>query len=438
VDRALILPLLFALAPALAAPPPLPDEARNRSLGVASCASSLCHGSVQPWREARALQNEYVTWSRNDRHAHAYETLLSERSTAIARKLGLAEPPQQAGVCLACHAHNVPPARRTSGFVLGDGVGCEACHGPAERWIKPHVEPGASHAKLMPLGLYPVWEPLARARLCLGCHFGNAQKLVTHRMMAAGHPRLSFEIDTFMHIQPTHYGAPRATGGEAIAQGMRVWSLGQALAALELLELFGHPTRGRDGMFPELVLFDCNACHHRMSESRNAGARLGVGPGVVRLNDANLLMLPHIVRRLDGTAADELARETARLHAAIAGAGEPLAQAVRLRGAIEKLLPRLEEHRFSEADVRAILFAVIDQGLAGQYSDYSGAEQAAMGIEALVDFMTRRGLLKVATVQRPMRELLAAAANDEAYAPERLARALRELRRAIEGEGRID
>jgi hypothetical protein len=101
-------------------------------------------------------------------------------------------------------------------------------------------------------------------------------------------------------------------------------------------------------------------------------------------------------------------------------------------------LPRIEEHRFSEADVRAILFAVIDQGLAGQYSDYSGAEQAAMGLEALVDFMTRRGLLKVATVQRPMRELLAAAANDEAYAPERLARALRELRRAIEGEGGIE
>lgn len=438
MDRALILPLLLALAPALAAPPPLPDEARNRSLGVASCASSMCHGAVQPWRDAHVLQNEYVTWSRNDRHAHAYETLLNERSAAIARKLGLAQPAHEAGVCLACHAHNVPAARRTSGFVLADGIGCEACHGPAERWIKPHVAPEASRAKLMPLGLYPVWEPLSRARLCLSCHFGNPQKLVTHRMMAAGHPRLSFEIDTFMHIQPAHYGAPRGAGGDAIAEGMRAWSLGQALAAIELLELFGHPTRGRDGMFPELVLFDCNACHHRMSESRNAGARLGVGPGVVRLNDANLLMLPHIVRRLDGAAADELARETVRLHAAIAGAGDPLAQAARLRAAIEKLLPPIEQHKFTAADLRAILFAVIDQGLAGQYSDYSGAEQAAMGIEALVDFMTRRGLLRASAVQRPMRELLAAAANDEAYAPERMARALRELRRVIEGEAGIE
>ena len=438
MDRALIALALMATASALAAPPTLPDESRHRSLGVASCASSLCHGSVQPWREGRVLQNEYVTWSRSDRHARAYETLLTERSAAIARKLGLAQPAHEAGVCLACHAHNVPSARRASGVVLADAVGCEACHGPAERWIKPHVEPHASRAKLLPLGLYPVWDPMARARLCLGCHFGDAQKLVTHRMMAAGHPRLSFEIDTFMHIQPAHYGAPRGAGADAIAQGMRAWSLGQALAAMELLELFGHPARGRDGMFPELVLFDCNACHHRMSESRDAGARLGVGPGVVRLNDANLLMLPHIVRRLEGTAADDLAREIGRLHAAIAGAGDPLAQAARLRGAIEKLLPRIDEHRFTAADLRAILFAVIDQGLAGQYSDYSGAEQAAMGIEALVDFMTRRGLLRVSAVQRPMRELLAAAANDEAYAPERLARALRELRRAVEGEGSIE
>ena len=439
MDRALILAALLALAaPALAAPPPLPDEARNRSLGVASCASSLCHGSVQPWREARVLQNEYVTWSRSDRHARAYETLLSERSAAIARKLGLSQPANEASVCLACHAHDVPPARRTSGFVLADGVGCEACHGPAERWIKPHVEPPASRAKLLPLGLYPMWQPMARTRLCLGCHFGNAQKLVTHRMMAAGHPRLSFEIDTFLHIQPPHYGAARGSDGDAIAQGVRAWSLGQALAAIQLLELLGNPARGRDGMFPELVLFDCNACHHRMSESRNAGARLGVGPGVVRLNDANLLLLPHIVRRLDGTAADELARETSRLHAAIAGAGDPLAQAARLRGAIEKLLPPMEQHKFTATDLRAILFAVIDQGLAGQYSDYSGAEQAAMGIEALVDFMTRRGLLRASAVQRPMRELLAAAANDEAYAPERLTRALRELRRAVEGEGGIE
>ena len=228
--------------------PTLPQQAPARSLGVATCASSLCHGSVQPWQESRVLQNEYLTWSRSDRHARAYETLLGERSAAIARKLGLAEPPQQAGVCLACHAHNVPPARRASGFVLADGVGCEACHGPAERWMKPHVEPGASRGKLAPLGLYPVWEPVRRTRLCLGCHFGNAQKLVTHRMMAAGHPRLSFEIDTFMQIQPPHYATPRGGGGDAIAQGVRAWSLGQALAATELLELLAHPTRGRVGV----------------------------------------------------------------------------------------------------------------------------------------------------------------------------------------------
>ncbi len=31
-------------------------------LGVASCAGSTCHGSVEPWIKSNVIQNEYVTW----------------------------------------------------------------------------------------------------------------------------------------------------------------------------------------------------------------------------------------------------------------------------------------------------------------------------------------------------------------------------------------
>ena len=44
-----------------------------------------------------------------------------------------------------------------------------------------------------------------RAGLCLSCHFGNQEKFVTHRMMGAGHPRMSFELDTFTQLQPAHF-----------------------------------------------------------------------------------------------------------------------------------------------------------------------------------------------------------------------------------------
>ena len=88
----------------------LPQSAPDKHLGVASCASGVCHGSVQGLEVAHVLQNEYVTWTQQDKHATAYQTLLSERSRQIARNLGLANP-HEAGICLDCHADNVPQAR---------------------------------------------------------------------------------------------------------------------------------------------------------------------------------------------------------------------------------------------------------------------------------------------------------------------------------------
>src|SRR4051812_45577713 len=146
----------------------LPYAAPGQSLGVVNCASSLCHGSVSPWKDSSILQNEYVTWSRVDKHAtRAYHVLLEERSQRIARNLGLKEPAHQAKLCLDCHAYNPPPAQRGERFKVADGVSCEACHGPAETWIRSHVAPGATHAQNVKDGLYPANEPIAQAKLCL-------------------------------------------------------------------------------------------------------------------------------------------------------------------------------------------------------------------------------------------------------------------------------
>ena len=131
--------------------------------------------------------------------------LLGAPAQAIARKLGMTEAPQSAGQCLDCHAHNVPAARRGPKFVLADGVACETCHGPAQRWITSHVEPNATHAQNLANGMYATADDVQRARLCLSCHFGIADKFVDHRLIAAGHPRLSFELDTFSQIEPAHF-----------------------------------------------------------------------------------------------------------------------------------------------------------------------------------------------------------------------------------------
>jgi hypothetical protein len=225
--RNLLLPAAVMLAASLpaSAGPTLPHYSKDQTLGVASCASSLCHGAVQTWKDSPVLQNEYITWSRMDRHARAYSVLLNDTSQEIARKLALPAPAHKSAVCLDCHAHNVAPARRGERFVLSDGVTCEACHAPAGRWIKRHVEPNATHTENVRNGLYPLADDVARAQLCLSCHFGTPQKFVTHKMMAAGHPRMSFELDTFLQIQPPHYRAGRQPGDKRLSEGVRSWAV---------------------------------------------------------------------------------------------------------------------------------------------------------------------------------------------------------------------
>src|ERR1700674_612226 len=111
-----------------AAHPPLPYQIKDKSMGVVNCANSLCHGSVQPWKDANVLQNEYVTWSRVDKHSRAYKVLFNEQSARMPRNLGMgnaAEPK----VCLDCHAHNVAKVQRGDRLKFDDGFPCEACHG---------------------------------------------------------------------------------------------------------------------------------------------------------------------------------------------------------------------------------------------------------------------------------------------------------------------
>lgn len=433
---AVALVIAAGLAPAPGAgTQPLPYQSRATSLGVVSCASDLCHGAVSPWKGSNVLQNEYVTWSRVDKHAtRAYQALLTERSRRIAANLGLKEPAERAKVCLDCHGDVPPPAQRGERFKVTDGVQCEACHGPAGDWIARHAAPGATHADNVAHGLYPLDEPVAQAKLCLSCHFGNRDKFVTHRMMGAGHPRMSFELDTFSVTEPAHFVVDadwKARKGEW--DGVRVWAVGQALAAAELLDVLLDPRRSRDGLFPELVVFDCHACHHPMTELRWT-PRTGVSPGHIRLNDSSLLMVAAIARRaLPEDESTALAKQLAGLRVAVAGdGGDPLQAAQALRTGLDRVVRRLAARSFTDADVRAILAGLVDDGLDGRYRDYAGAEQATMAMAGVMDYLAKhRALADLRGANAALDRVYDAVKDDQRYQPERYRAALADLRKAL-------
>jgi hypothetical protein len=411
--------------------PKLPYEAGGTHLGVVNCASSLCHGSISEWKGSNVLQNEYVTWSRVDKHAlRAAQVLTNERSRRIAANLGLKEPAHKAKICVDCHGHNPPAEQRGERFKASDGVSCEACHGPAEKWIASHMAPGATHEENVANGLYPTSDPVALARLCLSCHFGNKDKFVTHRIMGAGHPRISFELDTFTQTQPPHFVIDEDwQKRKGRWDGVRVWAIGQALAAQESLDVVLDPKRGRDGLFPELVVFDCHACHHPMSETRWK-PRVGTRPGTIRFNDSNLLMVRQIVRRTDPADSPAFNAQVLLLHKAVAGeGGDALEAAARLRRGLDAVIARLRGREFDDRDLRAILAGLVEDGIAGSYADYAGAEQATMAIASVMNFLARRGSLgDVRAANAALDRVFETVSNDEKYRAERFQTALAGLK----------
>jgi Cytochrome c554 and c-prime len=414
--------------------PPTPNLSHDKTMGSISCANSLCHGAITPWKSSNVLQNEYTTWSRLDKHTQTYRVLLNDQSKRIAQNLGLEKPAHESKICLDCHSHNPPPELRSERFDQSEGVGCEACHGPAGRWIKSHSIEGQTHAKNIANGLYPTDQPVAQAKLCLSCHFGDQTRFVTHRMMAAGHPRISFELTTFSSIEPSHVqidGDWRQRKGEF--NPIKTWAIGQLVASQQLLKTFADPKLGRDGIFPELVVFDCYACHHPMNQEKWT-PRLGVGTGRVRLNDSNLLMVRAIVRVLDPVNAPDLSRNIVRLHLAVSGNGDPSGKspqenALALSLGLEKYLEVIQKQKLDLPEQRLVMNAVIDEAMAGDLSDYAGAEQAYMAIADLSLALSQTGAVKSPnTVNQKLAELRKTLRHDEEYQPKVFAGQLVALR----------
>ncbi len=411
----------------------LPYQSPHKTLGAATCASSLCHGAIKTWKGSNVLQNEYVTWSRLDKHAKAYNILLNDRSKRIAKNLGLKEPAHQSKVCIDCHGHNIPAEREGGKSSINDNITCEACHGPAEKWIRTHVTPEATHAKNIEDGMYPTDDATARAKLCLACHFGNKDKLVTHRIMGAGHPRMSFELDTFTEMAPKHFVIDKDYNErKRVWEGVKVWAIGQALAVSDTLDILNDSKLGHDGIFPELVLFDCHACHRPMAEKRlQAKTPLGAAatPGLVRLNDSNMLMMRVIARAIDPALGERVTQQTIALHRAIAGDGDAKKAANDMRAISGEVVKRIESANVDAKLMNTVALGLVDDGINGVYRDYSAAEQAALAISSVGQFMSKQGQLKSVTAfNTQWKKLNATLQHDEKFKPQEFVARLRELR----------
>lgn len=360
--------------------------ADNVHLGVASCASSVCHGKLDRQSDRNVWLNEYRLWTGADKHSQAYRILETEESKRMANYLGLASATTSA-VCLDCHADNVPIDKRGPKFQIRDGVGCEACHGGAEEWIESHAADGATHAANLAAGMYPTETPEERAKVCLSCHMGSAQKFASHDIMGAGHPRLSFELEAFTTNQPAHYDVDddyRARKGEI--PGFKLWLSGQVEAATRFADLVQQRIDAGTDPYPELALYDCHACHHEMDDRRWAPAHgPGVGPGRLRLQDQHLLILQAVVGVIESAEMQaELAGLTAEF---VRGGQQDTALAKVAAGRLSQWLRERQRtwatREFSRDAIVAVRRALVSEAARGRMADFSAAEQVVLALESI-------------------------------------------------------
>ncbi|MGH8481953.1 MAG: hypothetical protein ACRES8_05790, partial [Nevskiaceae bacterium] len=307
-----------------------------------------------------------------------------------------------------------------------DGVGCEACHGGSERWLTSHVRSYASHKERLAAGLYPTWEPAARAELCLSCHQGSAARPMTHAIMGAGHPPLLFELDTFGALQPAHHD-PDAdyVKRKGRPDSARNWAMGQLVAARGLLA--GIASLPGDSPFPELAWFSCNACHHPMQPARwEADPADGLAPGRVRIADAALqqsaLWLEVVKPELAGrwrAAVRELHQASQR---SVAELGERAAAAQKLLEA--EALPLAAQHETSRAQLRALALKVIDGASGPRAVDFAIAEQAAMATAVFATALGAPGATPSKGISTAIDAVYAAVADRDKYDPAKMRQAL--------------
>ncbi len=293
--------------PSPKAEPPKEAEAALQYQGVASCAAAACHNGNGP-RGSKG--SEYTTWIAHDPHSRASSILKEARSKTIEKNYRRLKSVTEAhaeedALCLQCHVQpGFSSLNKHERFSLIDGVGCEACHGPAEKWLTRHYQDDwktLTASERQALGLTDTRNLRARAEACVGCHVGHGDADVNHDLIAAGHPRLRFEYSAYLARYPRHWRISderrRYPDFEA-----RAWEEGQLASAAAALELL-HVRATRPGApWPEFAELECAACHHDLQEpaTRPQPALTGRRPGTAPWGTWYYSLLPVLERGKEG------------------------------------------------------------------------------------------------------------------------------------------
>src|SRR5437016_9361095 len=439
--------LRFMISLQFSAPGALAGQEKEpvKYIGPGSCAATSCHGSVKPIAGSRILQNEYSTWILQDKHSRAYQALTGEVGERMARILKLDAKAEESSKCLACHGLYTAPEQRGRAFAISEGVSCENCHGPASAWLGPHTTRSWSNEKSLALGMTDTRNVIHRTEKCLECHLGTKNKFVDHEMIAAGHPDLYFELDSFSAVMPRHWKVPRESepgkpAEDAAWVGVREWSTGQAVQLRAGMERLTWRAKGersdKKDLWPEYSELSCFACHHSLGPAKDSWRQehgyFGRRPGDPRWNSSRYAVFRLLAKQMDSANAQELDRqllavsdEMSKLNpdrnavTSAASAAAPLSQ---------RIAERLATMQYDQAVALRMLQRISDDAENIALADERAAEQAAMALDSLYIAYSKDAKPGNATeVRAAINQLFQQLENPSAYNADEFAFSLRRI-----------
>jgi hypothetical protein len=421
----------------------------QKYLGPGSCAATSCHGSVKPVADSRILQTEYTTWILKDKHSRAYQSLTGEVGERLARILKLGAKAENAPKCLACHALYTSPEQRGRAFEISEGVSCENCHGPAQAWLGQHAEKDSpeKHARsVRDFGMFDTRNVIHRTERCLECHLGSEKKFVDHEMIAAGHPDLYFELDSFSAVMPRHWKEPRESAPGKSAEdpnwvGVRDWSVGQAVqlrAAMERLVWRANVEEGagKKNIWPEYSELSCVACHHSLGPAQNSWRQEhgypGRRPGDPPWNTSRYLVFRILAKQIDGSAAQELDARLAAVAAEMSklnpDRGAVVAAANSAAPVAQQFAERLSTMTYQPDIVLRSMQGITQDAENISLGDERAAEQAAMALDALyIAYSKQANPSNASEVRAAINGLFQQLENPSAYNADQFASSLKRI-----------
>jgi len=422
-----------------------PGSEPMKYIGPGSCAATSCHGSVRPIAGSRILQTEYSTWILKDKHSRAYQALTSDIGERMARILKLGAKAEESPKCLVCHALYTKPEQQGRKFEIAEGVSCENCHGPASGWLGAHTTTGWPHEKSVQLGMNETRNVIHRTGKCLECHLGTKDKFVDHEMIAAGHPDLYFELDSFSAVMPRHWKQPlESEAGKPMEDpawaGVRDWSAGQAVQLRAAMERLTWRAKGerydKKDVWPEYAELSCFACHHALGPAKDSWRQehgyVGRRPGDPAWNASRFVVFRLIAQQVDASTAQELEKSLDSVSAEMsklvpdrnsvvnaASAAAPVAQ---------RLADRLAGLQYSAALALGAMQKITENAEEISLADERAAEQAAMALDSLyIAYSKETKPANTAEVRTAINGLFQQLENPSSYNADQFAAALRKI-----------